>query len=354
MMKKLFIVVLGLSLLGCKKKSTVSSDSLPTTVSTFRESGLDVSWDQSGSDLIAYSAKGTDGYYDIHYSLPDGSGDVCLTCDHPLLPNKHICCPFWHPSGQWLIFLAEKATHPGSSTDALPGFGAYSDIWVMSKDGSKAYKLVDIVNDYDHGVIAPRFSPDGKRISWTDRKTQPNALSLKQTFGYWTIKTADFSFDANNVPQLSNIRTFEPGPDSFYECYGFSPDGNRLIFCSSMNKPSVLDQQIYTMDTNGNNLTQLTSKDYNEHGFYTPDGSKIIWMSNTKSTKGGTDWWRMSTDGSGKERLTFFNEPDYPQCDGNARWAGLGSFRPDGKKFVGGVQLSLVTQEGKIMMVELK
>ncbi|MGZ3884704.1 MAG: hypothetical protein ACXVPD_11010, partial [Bacteroidia bacterium] len=62
----------------------------------------------------------------------------------------------------------------------------------------------------------------------------------------------------------------------------------------------------------------------------------------------------MSTDGSGKERLTFFNEPDYPQCDGNARWAGLGSFRPDGKKFVGGVQLSLVTQEGKIMMVELK
>lgn len=339
---------------GCRKKKVVAEEDLPTSVSTFRKTGLDVSWDQSGSDLIAFSDKGGDGYYDISYSNPDGTGEVCLTCDHPALPNKHICCPYWHPSGQWIIFLAEKATHPGSSVDALPGFGAYCDIWLISKDGSKTYKLVDIVNDYDHGVIAPRFSPDGKHISWTERKTQPNVLNPPQQFGYWTIKLADFYFDGAGVPQVTNIRTFQPGPDAFYECYGFSPNGNRLIFCSSMNRPSVWDQQIYTIDTTGGNLSQLTTKDYNEHGFYKPDGSKIVWMSNTGSSAGGTDWWIMNADGSEKQRLTYFNESNMPQYAGHAVWAGLGSFHPGGKKFVGGVQKSLVTQEGEIMIVDIK
>jgi tricorn protease-like protein len=223
----------------------------------------------------------------------------------------------------------------------------------MSVDGSKAYKIVDIPGDYDHGVIAPRFSPDGKHISWTDRKVKPDALSLKQTFGYWTIKTADFNFDSNNIPVVSNIKTIEPGGEAFYECYGFSPDGKKLIFCSSMNKPSVWDQQIYTIDTSGANLTKLTDKDYNEHGFYKPDGSKIFWMTNTSSSKGGTDWWKMDVDGGNKERITFFNEPGHAHYSGQAMWAGLGSFHKDGKRFVGGVQLSLVTQEGKIVIVDL-
>jgi Tol biopolymer transport system component len=353
-MKRSFVLLLLIAaFVSCKKKTEVIVE-LPTSASTFREKGLDVSWDQSGSDLIVYSDKGNDGFYDIYYANPDGSGQVCVTCDHPSLPNKHICAPFWHPNGQWIIFLAEETTHPGSSADALPGFGAYCDIWLISKDGTKTFKLVDIQNDYDHGVIAPRISPDGKHISWTDRKNQPNLASLTQQFGYWSIKTADLAFDSTGTPQVSNIQNFQPGPDAFFECYGFSPDGTKLIFCSSMNKPSVWDQQIYTMNTDGTNLLQLTTRDYNEHGFYRPDGNKIVWMTNTKSTKGGTDWWMMDPDGTNKTRLTFFNEPDAAQYQGHAVWAGLGSFHKSGGKFVGGVQQSLVTQEGKIMIVEIK
>lgn len=76
-------------------------------------------------------------------------------------------------------------------------------------------------------------------------------------------------------------------------------------------------------------------------------------MSNTSSTKGGTDWWMMNPDGSGKERITFFNEPKHPHYAGHAVWAGLGSFEPGGMRFVGGMQLSLITQEGKIVIVNL-
>jgi Tol biopolymer transport system component len=352
-MTKLRSIILPLFLiLFCRMDAPQKN--LPTSFTIFREHGLDVCWDHSGSNRIAYSSKGKDKYYDIHFAMPDGSHDTCLTCDHPALPNRHICCPYWHPSGKWLLMVVEKAKHPGSSTDALPGFGAYSDIWLMSADGKKAYKLVDLPNDSDHGVIAPRFSPDGKHISWTDRKKSPNFLSLKRAMGYWTIKTADFKFGENDsIPVISNIQSFEPGGESFYECYGYSPDGKKLIFCSSINKPSVWDQQIYTMNTDGTNLLQLTQKDYNEHGFYKPDGSKILWMTNTKSGSAGTDWWMMNPDGSDKQRLTYFNDPDSEQYAGHSVWAGLGSFSPDGTRFIGGRQLSLWTQEGEIVMVNL-
>jgi Tol biopolymer transport system component len=100
-------------------------------------------------------------------------------------------------------------------------------------------------------------------------------------------------------------------------------------------------------------MTALTEKDYNEHAFYTPDGEQIVWMSNAEGTYGGTDWWMMNADGSDKHRLTYFNEPDNDQSMGSAVWAGLGSFSPVGDRFIGGMQLSLTTQEGRIVMVEL-
>jgi len=334
---------------SCEKEPIV----LTTTVTTFRESGLDVDWDQSGSNRIAYSMKGADGYYDIHFALPDGSNDTCLTCDHPVLPNRHICLPYWHPEGNWLLMVVEKAEHPGSSTDALPGFGAFSDVWLISSNGQKVHKLIDIPNDYSHGVIAPRFSPDGTQIVWTDRKSAPNVLWPPEAFGFWRIKVADLLWGTDSIPSIANIRTFEPEGSAFYECYGWNPDGTKLILCSSANRPSTFDQQIYTMDPVSGAMTALTEKDYNEHAFYTPDGEHIVWMSNSGSTYGGTDWWMMNADGTYKHRLTYFNEPDNAQSMGSAVWAGLGSFSPDGDRFIGGMQLSLTTQEGKIVMVEM-
>lgn len=348
-MKYPLLLLLLLLLAACHK----APDVLPTEVTTWRDPGLDVAWDKSGSNRIAYSVKGGDGYYDIHFANPDGSSDTCLTCNHPALPNKHIANMYWHPNGQWLTAVVEKATHPGSSTDALPGFGAYCDIWLISADAQRAFKLVDLPNDYDHGVIAPRISPNGKYLVWTDRKKAPNPINTFETAGLWTIKLADFAF-VNDTPVVSNIRTFEPAGSAFYECYGFSPDNSKLIFCSNINKPSFWDENIYTIDTTGNNLTALTDKGYNEHAVYNPAGNKIVWMSNTDSDKGGTDWWMMDADGSNRKRLTYFNSYNNPQTQPSAVWAGLVDFAPDGTRFIGGVQVSLITQEGKIVMVEIK
>jgi Tol biopolymer transport system component len=121
-----------------------------------------------------------------------------------------------------------------------------------------------------------------------------------------------------------------------------------------MNQRSVWDQQIYTIDSaSGGDVQQLTWGDYNEHAFYTPDGKSIVWMTNCQSKRGGTDWWMMDADGSRKRRLTYFNERGHAHDLGHAVWAGLGSFSPDGRRFVGDIQTNLVTQEAMIKIVEL-
>lgn len=319
----------------------------------FRAHGLDVVWEKSGRNRIAYGAKGSDGYYDVHLSNPDGSGDTCVTCNSPLLPNKHISVTDWHPNGKWLLIIAEKAVHEGGSFPALPGLGGYTDIWIIDTKCTRAYKLVDIPNDKDHGIIMPHFSHDGKHIIYTNRKKRPNLFAHGRLFGFWTINVADFAFDAKGIPAVSNIKVLEPAGSDFYECYGYSPDDKRIIFCSNMHQRSTWDEQIFTMDNNGRNILQLTDKNYNEHAFYTPDGSKIVWMSNAENPNKGTDWWIMDTDGSNKKRLTYFNDKSSPQYTGRAVWCGFGSFNADGTQFVGGRQVSLLSQEGQIIKVSL-
>ena len=345
------ICILAFCFISCKKQGV--NGVATTTVSMYRDHGLDVDWDHSGTNRIAYSAKGDDGYYDIHTANPDGSNDSCLTCLLFPLSEKHIAVPSWHPGGNWLLMTVEKPVHAGSSFDALPGLGSYTDIWIMNRAATKTYKLFETVNDNDHGVILPRFSHDGKKILWTDRKAAANILVPTQTAGYWTIKVADFSFCASDsIPSISNIQTIEPMSNYFYEGYGFSNDDHRIIFCSNLNKPSFFDENIYTIDISGSNMSQLTTSDYNEHAWFTPDGNQIVWMTNAQASS-GTDWWMMNSDGSNKRRLTYFNEPSNPQYAGHAVWCGLVSFSPDGKTFVGGRQVSLTTQEGEIMKVGL-
>src|SRR5258708_7847271 len=77
-------------------------------ITMFRDSALDCHWNPANKNRIAYSFKGKDHYYDIYIASPDRKFDTCITKDHPLLPNRHICLPSWHPSGKWIIFVAEK------------------------------------------------------------------------------------------------------------------------------------------------------------------------------------------------------------------------------------------------------
>ena len=322
-------------------------------ISVFKPQGGGVSWSPDGQ-RICYDMKGPgkEQYYEIHTANPDGSMDTCISCLNTQLPHKETGSPHYHPSAKYIIFVSEKAEHPGNHFTAIPGFGGYSDIWVMTPDGKKAWKIFETHNDINDGVIAPKFSHDGKHIVWVERTKSPHPLVEKEFFGLWMIKTADFEVDATGIPKLTNVGGFQYGGDAFFETYGFSPDDKKIIFCSNYNVRYWWQCGIYTIDLASGKITQLTSNDYNEHATYTPDGKHILWMTNSCATKQGTDWWIMDTNGNNKQRLTYFNEPSYRDYDGHKKWACYGSFSPDGKSFVGGAQTSLLKQEGLIYKVD--
>jgi len=76
-------------------------------------------------------------------------------------------------------------------------------------------------------------------------------------------------------------------------------------------------------------------------------------MSSQANPNNGTVWWLKDADGSHQRQLTHFNLPGYPEGSGAAAFAGLVHWAPNGVQLLGGVQYSLLKQEGRIMLMSL-
>ncbi len=89
--------------------------------------------------------------------------------------------------------------------------------------------------------------------------------------------------------QLTHAQNFDPAP---------APDGKKLVFISMISGK----EQLFTMDTNGSNIAQLTHDDVDhEDPAWSPDGTKIAFVLITKER---TSIAVMNIDGSNVDVLT--------------------------------------------------
>src|SRR5688500_16297500 len=82
-----------------RSQHTVSAGAPGSPVATIRTLTADggrVDWSHAGDDRIAFDRKGDDGYFDVYTMNPDGSAELCLTCEHPALPHRNQGQPAWH------------------------------------------------------------------------------------------------------------------------------------------------------------------------------------------------------------------------------------------------------------------
>lgn len=100
-----------------------------------------------GKRVIYRSDRRGDGNMQIFTNNLDGTDEVALT-DNPLFN----WCPYWHPSGRYLIFT--QADHRGR-----PNY----DLVLLAADGSRPTRITQSPK-FD-GL--PVFSPDGRRLMWT-------------------------------------------------------------------------------------------------------------------------------------------------------------------------------------------
>ncbi|MBI5709500.1 MAG: PD40 domain-containing protein [Candidatus Eisenbacteria bacterium] len=333
------------------------ADTIPTvkSLSVLETDAGRVAWSQDGS-LIAYDKIGADGYADVWIMNPDGTNKANLTDGKPGLPGKHMGNPAWHPSGDWIVFQAERAVHVGSSDQAAPGVGLFNDLWAIKRDGTRSYQLTTITAGC--ATLHPLFSHDGASMLWCE-----SGSGLTD----WAVKLGDFLVLADSV-SLSNVRTLRPGNPSgavFYETGGdFFPDNQTFSFTGNLEPGQHwTGMDIYTFQPATASLSRKTQTmtEWDEHGHVSPDGKWIVWA----STRGYAfdpvtlagyrmDLWVMRADGSGQQRLTYYNEPGHAEYTGQPMVCGDLAWSPDASKIVGYVFIFGQPNHGNVVKFELE
>lgn len=138
-------------------------------------------------------------------------------------------------------------------------------------------------------AIDPDWSPDGSQIVFCLVEGQTTTLYL-------------INADGNGLTKIS------PGFDP-----SWSPVEDKLAY--------ELNKQIYTINSNGENIIQLTTEYINAQPAWNPDGTKIAYA---HYRAGKPSIWIMNADGSKKTQLTM-------STDGECTFP---SFSYDGSKIV--------------------
>ena len=203
--------LLAVVVLGCGRDSAPPASPvtpvapLVRSIVTLTEDGGRLGW-SAALNRIAFDRAGGDGYFDIWTMNPDATAQTCVTCDRPGIPTRHVGNPSWHPSGQYIVFQAQKDNVSSPLLDffANPGAGINNDLYVMTALGQQARRLVTVPVGFG-GVLHPHFSSTGAQLQWAERVSNSGGA-----FGQWVIRIADFRV-TGGVPHRQHPHVYARG-----------------------------------------------------------------------------------------------------------------------------------------------
>jgi Tol biopolymer transport system component len=321
-------------------------------------------------NIVVYAIPDSDGIHQIHRRCLDTGEDICITCNNENGPSSklHTAVPSFHPDGKHIILQVEMEEHPFEDELGDPGPGWFNNIWMTTIDGEQWWQLTNYpYGKLDrYGVLIPRISHDGKKVAWAQLYeadpegqyyySQGKIVPNTNPWGLWQLNIADLVIDDNGV-RLENIASSRPGEGNFYETSDWSPDDKKLLFTADIQRDHVHKIDIWMMDVETQELTQLTDTDetFEEFASFSPDGKKISFMSTEccdwdpmspesipfESTL-RTELYLMNSDGTGKAQITNINQAGLPgtRWDKYLQWGQIvtGSiWSSDGKKIFFGM-----------------
>jgi dipeptidyl aminopeptidase/acylaminoacyl peptidase len=274
---------------------TTGGPAVPITATTGAKS--EVSWSPD-SRKLAYVSQG-----DIWIVSAAGGQPLKLT-DGPVGPGDprgatdHI--PKWNPKGKWILYES--------------GRKGWNELYVVSEDGkthndlapAEIYSGEDATNnpspDRGDAVSADRFapnpawSPDGTRISYTERSRPYFSGKLKVLV--FDQNSGEASGPALDVYVAKNDR----GGAWAVNTAAWSPDSKALAVVL---QESGWDK-IFLIPASGGKPKQLTKGDSeDETPVYAPDGKSIAIVSNRDLLE-ERHIWIVPLNGSAPRRLTHF------------------------------------------------
>lgn len=303
---------------------------------------------------IVFDRLNADRFYDVYTSTADGSDVRAITEGKAGIGQRNNGNAIYDHSGRYILFISEEENHLLEQVRRLgdPGIGLFSNFWATDLDGRQFWKLTDIpikrnmgdTKTPTIGSVNPVFSRDGSRFVWTERYAEGG----NHNWGRWRIKIADFRVE-DGRPVLRNARVLlTPEKGNYATGMGFL-DSRRLVFAGNLEGQHEYGMDQYVLDIESGKITNLTNTPdvWEEDSAVAPNG-QIVYMTNINSRykfdKSRGDWFTqpvereyyiMNSDGSGKERLTYFNDSSAPEYLGNRVLVAAADFSPDGRYLVG-------------------
>jgi dipeptidyl aminopeptidase/acylaminoacyl peptidase len=125
-----------------------------------------------------------------------------------MMKLKRVGAPVPSPDGKWVVFDCVDVD--------LEANTRISHLWIVPASGGESRRLNPTPNHEER----PRFSPDGKRLIWTSKATDPTQI--------WRCKFDSKAGALVGMPhQVTNIST---GADGGI----WSPDGKNIVFVSTV------------------------------------------------------------------------------------------------------------------------
>src|SRR4029450_6296193 len=125
-----------------------------------------------------------------------------------MMKLKRVGAPVPSPDGKWVVFDCIDVD--------LEANTRISHLWIIPASGGESRRLNPSPNPEER----PRFSPDGKRLIWTSKATDPTQIWM-----------CDFETESGQlVGKPHQVTSISTGADGAI----WSPDGNNIVFVSAL------------------------------------------------------------------------------------------------------------------------
>ncbi len=182
------------------------------------------------------------------FTLPEKEGPVRnLTASSGARDKDAV----WSPDGKWIAYFSDAS-------------GEY-ELYTMKPDGSgEPVKLTSLGAGYRH---TPKWSPDSKKIAWTD-----------QTLTLWYIDIASKAITKVDKEEYENVDV-SLDVKSIFD-YSWSPDSRYIVY-SKMNEAFMYQLYVYGLEAKSiNSISNGLFNDFNP--LFTSDGEHIVFISNRR------------------------------------------------------------------------
>jgi tricorn protease len=224
------------------------------------------------------------------FTLPEKEGPVRNLTNSSGTRDKDAV---WSPDGKWIAYFSDKT-------------GEY-ELYIASPDGKgEPVKLTSHRDGYRHTL---KWSPDSKKIGWTD-----------QTLTLYFIDVATRAITKVDKEEYENVDV-SLDLKSIFD-YSWSPD-SRFIVYSRMNEAYMYQLYVYSLENKTiNSLSNGLFHDFNP--VFTKDGEHLVFISNRRfePTYCDLEWemvyqkiaglYAITLKKDGKSLIPFKNDEEKP------------------------------------------